>query len=80
MRTIQISITLFEKGDRVFTPQGWATVVRNEEVPDCISERMVLIKLDEATSSHPHAKPFRYRASLCTPAVKCSEPDPKAAT
>ena len=52
MKKLTIEIDVFEKGDRVLTPEGISTVVKNEIVDD-INYRKIYVILDEPSSSYP---------------------------
>ena len=45
MKSITVEIELFEKGDRVITPNGSGLVTKDESIP-INNEREVLIRLD----------------------------------
>jgi hypothetical protein len=79
MRKVEVTVDLFEKGDRVFTPDGWATVACDEQVKDGLFDREVRVLLDEPTSGHPTRRPFAIDAALCIPARRCREHDPATA-
>mgnify|MGYP003591321663 CR=1 FL=1 len=51
MKCINVEVHLFEKGDRVFTPEGQATVVEDEVWNE--DDREVKVVLDEPISGHP---------------------------
>jgi len=57
MKNVGVRIHLWEKGDRVHTYEGIGTVMEDEEIPNLPSDvyyRIVKVKLDEGTSSHPN--------------------------
>lgn len=51
MKCVNVEVHLFEKGDRVFTPEGQATVVEDEIWDE--DNREVKIVLDDPISGHP---------------------------
>ena len=63
MKTRRVDIAMFEKGDRVFTPEGKGTVVYDsvKELNDGIfyqeSERSITIQLDEGNSNNSRNVP-----------------------
>lgn len=61
MRTVKLPFDIYEEGDRVFTPEGHATVVRDDVMelakrlpPKDAMHGSVFVKLDEPTSEHPN--------------------------
>jgi len=59
MKYVKVTITLWEKGDRVLTPEGIGTVTEDEAIPKLPSSvygRTIKVKLDEGTSSHPNGE------------------------
>ena len=64
MKCVNVEVHLFEKGDRVFTPSGQATVVSNEVWDE--DDREVEVVLDEPISGHPcRGKPFMIDRIAC---------------
>ena len=70
MKVVELPVRIFETGDRVYTPEGWAKVIHDEletRPTDFmgdddayarhwpIYQSGVIVQLEEPTSSHPRA-------------------------
>lgn len=54
MRTIDVAVTIYEKGDRVITPEGEGTVYISENIPKYewdLYSRDIKVELDKTPAS-----------------------------
>lgn len=61
MKELKVLVHLFENGDRVLTPDGPGTVVKNEEwTKESENNREILVQLDNPHSNNTSNKPHIY--------------------
>jgi hypothetical protein len=66
MKKVKVELEIFEKGDRVLTPEGEGTIMKDEELDRTnLYNRTVDIKLDEPTSHNTNGVLKEYDAWMC---------------